>query len=234
MTAGPDDAARLPLPADLDRLLHDLRGPLNSAAIHLEIVRRSGLDEAVAKQSLETIAQELGRLARMLPAAFTVLALEPTHWSVVDLEATVREALAEPELAEVVVAPGPWPRLAGDPRLLGLAVAHLARNALEATRAAGPGRPPPRVGWDAGIGTVSLVVRDWGVGLRSTNPRVAIRLSASDKPGRAGIGLPAVDRIARLHRGRLELFRPPEGGTEVRLTLPVAQPASVRTGPGSN
>lgn len=229
MTAGLDELARS-LPADLDRLLHDLRGPLNSAAIHLEIARRAGLDEALAKQSLETIAQELGRLARMLPAAFAVLAVEPTEWAVVDLGAVVRQALAEHDLGEVVVAPGPWPSLPGDRRLLGLAVAHLARNALEATRAAGPGRPAPRVGWEAAAGTVSVVVRDWGVGLPSTNPRVAIRLSASQKPGRTGLGLPTVDRIARLHRGRLELVRPPEGGSEVRLMLPAGQPASAGSG----
>jgi signal transduction histidine kinase len=225
MAAGRHEGGRPALPADLDRLLHDLRGPLNSAAIHLEIARRAGPDEALAKQSLDTIAQELDRLARMLPAAFAVLALEPTEWAVVDLGAAVRRALAEDDLKEVAVAPGPWPSVAGDAHLLGLAAAHLARNALEATRAAGPGRPSPRVGYDTGPDTVALVVRDWGVGLRSTNPRAAIRLSASQKPGRAGVGLPAVDRIARLHRGRLELAQPPGGGTEARLTLPADQPA---------
>ena len=225
MAVGPLDAGRPALPADLDRLLHDLRGPLNSAVIHLEIARRAGADEALAKQSLDTIAQELDRLARMLPAAFAVLALEPTEWTLVDLGAAVRRALAEDDLKDVAVAPGPWPRVPGDARLLGLAAAHLARNALEATHAAGPGRPAPSVGYETGAGTVSLVVRDWGVGLGSTNPRAVIRLSASQKPGRTGIGLPAVDRIARLHRGRLELAQPPDGGTEARLTLPAGQPA---------
>jgi len=30
-----EDARRRDLPADLERLLHDLRGPLNSAVMHL-------------------------------------------------------------------------------------------------------------------------------------------------------------------------------------------------------
>jgi len=52
------------LPADLERLLHDLRGPLNSAVMHLEVVKRAGVSDPLAKQSLETIGQELVRLAR--------------------------------------------------------------------------------------------------------------------------------------------------------------------------
>ena len=62
----PEDVRRPTLPADLERLLHDLRGPLNSAVMHLEVVKRAGVDDPLAKQSLETIGQELVRLARML------------------------------------------------------------------------------------------------------------------------------------------------------------------------
>jgi hypothetical protein len=67
---------------------------------------------------------------------------------------------------------------------------------------------------------VALVVRDWGRGLRTTNPRVLIRLGASREPDRASAGLVAVERIARLHQGGLEFVAPPDGGAEVRLRLP--------------
>jgi C4-dicarboxylate-specific signal transduction histidine kinase len=97
------------------------------------------------------------------------------------------------------------------------------RNALEATREAGPGRPAPRVGYEATRpDRVALVVRDWGKGLRTTNPRALIRLAAGRAGGRKGTGLVTVERIARLQGGDLEFAAAPDGGAEVRLTLPAA------------
>jgi hypothetical protein len=64
------------LPRDLDRLLHDLRGPLNALTMHLETVRRAGADDPAGLASLEATRQEVARLAQLLPAAFAVVALE--------------------------------------------------------------------------------------------------------------------------------------------------------------
>jgi len=216
----PDDAARVSLPADLERLLHDLRGPLNSAVIHLEVVKRAGVDDPLAKQSLETLGQELARLARMLPAAFAVAALDRDESAALDLRALVERALAEHGFGGVTLTDAPWPAVRGDAALLTVAVTHLVRNAIEATEAAGRDRPRPRISAESSAQHVALVVRDWGAGLR--NPRVAIRLAGSQKPGRTGIGLVTVERVARLHGGTLALSTPPDGGVEARLTLPSA------------
>lgn len=202
------------LPEDLDRLLHDLRGPLNAMQMHVEVLKRLDVGEPAALASLETIAQEVTRLARMLPAAFQVVALELGESRDHDLRALVEAALGEHDLCGVAIAEGPWPRVHGDGRLLRLAVAHLARNAL----AAAGGRPPEvQAGGDGR--TAMLRVRDWGAGLRTTNPRALIRLGL--RPGdRPRVGLVIVERVARLHGGRLEFVSPVDGGTEVRLILP--------------
>ncbi len=222
MTAG-EDRERASLPPDLDRLLHDLRGPLNSAVMHLEVLRRLGPGDPAGRQSLDTIQQELARLALMLPAAFGILALAREEDRVVNLGALVAGVLREPDLKAATMAAGRWPDVRGDTALLRLAVAHLVRNALEATAAAGGDRPPPHVSFagpaPAGA-TVTLIVRDWGPGLRSTSAKAMLRLSASTKPGRSGAGLLTVDRVARLHGGALELAAPEGGGAEVRITLP--------------
>jgi signal transduction histidine kinase len=196
---------------DLDRILHDLRGPLNSVVMHLEILRRVLADDPDALTSVTTIQQELSRLAKMLPAAFDVLALERGDVERVNLRTLVERAIEEHRLPAVEVQDGPWPDVTGDADLLVLAIAHLLRNADAATRAAGRADAPPRVGIEADSGSVTLVVRDWGTGFRSTNPKVLIRL--------AGVGLLTVERIARLHRGRVS-FAAPGDGAEVRLTLP--------------
>ena len=197
---------------DLDRILHDLRGPLNSVAMHLELLKRALSDDPDALHSVATIQHELSRLATMLPAAFDVIALEREAVERVSLRTLVLRAIDEHRLSGVEVVDGAWPEVTGDPHLLTLAIAHLVRNAWGATRAAGRTDRPPRVGVETGdAGSVTLVVRDWGTGLKSTNPKVLIRL--------AGVGLLTVERVARLHGGRLS-FASPGDGAEVRLTLP--------------
>ena len=220
MTSPPEDVRRRDLPPDLDHLLHDLRGPLNSAVMHLEVLKRAGVTDPLAKQSLETLGQELARLAGMLPAAFAVAALDRNETTVVALRSIVEQELRRPEAAGVSVIEGDWPHVRGDAELLSIAVFHLVRNALEATESAGSGRQKPTVSVAMGDRQVMLVVRDWGPGMR--NPRRAIRLAASQKPGRTGIGLVTVERIARLHGGTLTLAAPASGGVEARLTLPAA------------
>ncbi len=209
------------LPEDIERILHDLRGPLNAATMHLEILKRLATIDPTARSSLEAVHQELGRLAAMLGAALAVVALECGERVVLDLGELVRRTLEEQGLGPATVADSPWPKLHGDRRLLALAVTELVRNALAATTAAGPGRRPPHVGFRAAAsGRTALVVRDWGRGLQATNPRAVIRLSFSPALGRPAVGLVTVERIARLHGGSLEFSRPAEGGSEVCLTLP--------------
>lgn len=211
------------LPVELERLLHDLRGPLNAMAMHVEILRRAGPGDPGAPASLATLHQELTRLSRLLPAAFEVLALERGELAAVDLRHLVERALGRAGMAGVSLADGQWPRVRADAGLVEIAVVHLVRNAVEATAAAGPGRPPPRLSAAAPLpGAVILTVRDWGSGLRSLNPRALIRLGGSDKPGRIGLGLPMAERVARLHGGRLDFRTPAGGGAEVALTLPAA------------
>jgi len=197
---------------DLDRILHDLRGPLNSMVMHVEVLKRVLADDPDALASVSAIQQELSRLTRMLPAAFDVLSLERGQVGRVSLRALVDRALVEHRLAAVQVQDGAWPEVDGDADLLVLAIAHLLRNALAATRAAGRTDPPPRVAVDtAEPGHVTLTVRDWGTGFKNSNPKGLVRL--------AGVGLLTVERVARLHGGRLS-FASPGDGAEVRLTLP--------------
>jgi hypothetical protein len=58
--------------------------------MHLEILKRAGPGEPGALASVETLRQEIGRLAVLLPAAFDIVALECGSLSAVDLEALVR------------------------------------------------------------------------------------------------------------------------------------------------
>ena len=211
------------LPEDLERLLHDLRGPLNAMAMHAEVLKRAiRADDAAATASVRTIQQETERLADMLVAAIGIVALERAGTRRVSLRAIVDTARDEVGAKDVVVHDGAWPDVVGDPGLLTVAVGHLLRNAVEATEANGRETPPPEVAVETGgAGMVALVVRDHGPGLKSTNPKVMIRLRATAKPGHRGVGLMVVERIARLHDGALA-FEAAARGARVTLRLPIA------------
>jgi len=122
--------------------------------------------------------------------------------------------------ARVTLGAGPWPRVTGDDALLVRAIGELIANAVEATPA---GVAPPEVSGTAGpAGQALLSVRDRGPGLRTTNPKLLIRLLHSTKPGHRGLGLITVERVARLHGGTLE-FETLADGARVTLRLPAAR-----------
>jgi two-component system, sporulation sensor kinase E len=220
MSGPPARPGRRPLPPDLGRLLHDLRGPLNSLTMHLEVLKRTVRDDdPVAEDSLRTVLVQLGRLSAMLPAAFDVAALELGPLQPVDLGA-VATAAQKDASGPITLADGRWPVVLGDEGLLRVALGHLVSNAVEATGAESA-RPPTVSAWTEGD-EAQLSVRDWGRGMPTTDPNLLIRLLRSTKPGHAGLGLVTVERIVRLHGGTLR-FACPGDGTQVTLTLPGAR-----------
>jgi len=207
----PEGAARK-LPAELARLLHDLRGPLNSAVMHLEVLKRTVADDPSSAESLRTVLQQLVRLSEMLPAAFTVAALEIGPLAPVSLREVVERARQQPGLETVRIVGDAWPEVRADVGLLVLALAELMRNAVEATGA--DGRAP-----EVSASGTSVTVRDFGAGLPTTNPKLLIRLLHSTKAGHRGVGLVTVERVARLHGGTLS-FEGLADGARVTLRLP--------------
>lgn len=216
--ADADDYRRAPLPPDLDRLLHDLRGPLNAAVMHLEVLKRMTGDEPVARASLGSIQQELERLTRMLSLAFSICAIEMGPPGPVSLRAAVESAIDDGARKRVVVAPGPWRDVEGDAHLLTMALRQLVLNALEVDDTS-----EVRVTVEPGDGdTVAVLVHDAGPGFKARNPASVVRLMGTTKAGHVGVGLLVAQRIARLHGGSLGLETRADGGL-VRLLLPVSR-----------
>ena len=221
MTAG-DPFPQAALPVDLDRLLHDLRGPLNAAVLHVQALKRFAGDDAAAQASLQSIQKELDRLTAMLPVAFSVCALEMGPRRRLLLRSVVESATDEAMRKRVRVEPGAWPEVDGDERLLVLAMGQLLANALEASGEDGEVRVTVEPGE---AGTVAIVIQDPGSGFKTRNPNAAVRLMASTKAGHIGIGLLVAQRIARLHGGALTIGTAPDAGGIVRFAV-AARPSA--------
>ena len=95
-------------------------------------------------------------------------------------------------------------------------------NLLENARTHTPPSTPVEVRVAQSGDAAIIEVRDHGPGLRTTNPKLLIRLLHSTKPGHRGLGLITVERVARLHGGALE-FESLADGALVTLRLPAAR-----------
>ncbi len=73
---------------------------------------------------------------------------------------------------------------------------------------------------------VVISVLDNGPGIPETHKEKLLRPferldTARSNAGGSGLGLAIADRIAKLHKGKLELINRPEGGLEARLSIPI-------------
>jgi signal transduction histidine kinase len=186
--------------------------------MHLEVLKRTVAEDPGSIDSLRTVLQQLVRLSEMLPAAFSVAALEATPAARVSLRAVAERARLQPGLEGVRLADGAWPEVLGDEGLLELAIVQLLRNGVEATAA---GAPAPEISAGRSDEGVRIAVRDWGAGLPTANPKLLLRLFHSTKAGHRGVGLVTVERVARLHGGSLG-FEALADGARVTLLLPAS------------
>ena len=101
------------IPEDLDRIRHDLRGPLNAATMHVELLKRLGGAGLPGADSVTALQFELERLGEMMTSAIGIAAVERGDLTSVDLRAVVEQALRRDELAGVEIENAAWPRVVG-------------------------------------------------------------------------------------------------------------------------
>jgi len=88
------------------------------------------------------------------------------------------------------------------------------------------GRGQVRVASQIQANNIVISIFDNGPGIPETHLQKLLRPferldKARSNVGGSGLGLAIADRIAKLHRGKLELINRPEGGLEARLSLPI-------------
>jgi two-component system, OmpR family, osmolarity sensor histidine kinase EnvZ len=208
---------------------HDLRTPLTRLRLELEM---SPLPDAAREamigdlEQIDAIVRQFLEYARPVPSS----AGEP-----LDLSALVHEAVARNRLQalpdcrlELSIEPGLSIR--GHPTELQRAIDNLVLNALRYGRS-DDGQAHLRVG-AARVGSEAVVtIADQGRGIAPDEVARMMRPfergdAARTDAGGAGLGLAIVDRIARLHLGRLELAAVSPSGLSARIHLPATVPAA--------
>jgi len=203
--------------SEIDRMSHVVQSSLQSALLNLQSLAETLGAERTSQEGelIELIRDQLIHGSRLLVAAFEVLSLEITEMTSVNLGTLVRGALEAHDIGGVIVAKWVWPDVVVDRHLLPLAVAHLARNARDATSMRR--RAPQIASAVRADGGVDLIVRDWGGQAGALKP--SRRAFSSTRPDHVAMGLLSVERIARLHGGALSI-KSSRQGTRARLSLP--------------
>ncbi|HEB97076.1 MAG TPA: PAS domain S-box protein [Sedimenticola thiotaurini] len=213
-------------------IAHDLRNPLSSVKMTLQILgRKTGVEEDEEVSELRQIALEQIRyMEEILSDMLTYSrpdALKP-EWITIDKVIDLAANLAQRRLDEYGVDlaihyhPG-LPTLYGDATKLRQVFANLISNAAQAT----DGVAHPRVRIDAmvelgHIGTsIRVDICDNGSGIPEEDQGRLFEPFFTTRAKGTGLGLAIVKRILEQHRATIEMRAGDPGGTCVVVVLPV-------------
>jgi two-component system sensor histidine kinase KdpD len=215
----------------LSSVSHDLRTPLAAITGAISALRdeATGTDLGARRELLDTVAEEAGRLERLLANLLDMTRLESgglepkREW--VPLEEIVGGALTrlEAQLAGREVrteVPADLPLAFGDPVLLEQLVLNLLENAVKHT----PAGTKIEIRAAAAGDALELEVADRGPGLApGDETRVFEKFQRGARAGAGGVGLGlAICRgIATAHGGSIHAENRPGGGASFRLLLPL-------------
>ncbi len=215
----------------LARLAHEIRNPLSSLDIHVQL-----LEEDLARTSpevreksasrLEVIHGELHRLENLVKQFLSLAGpsfLNPELVEVARLVGHVCELL-RPEAAArgikmVMVVPDVLPTLTADPGQLTQALVNLAINAIQAVER--NGRVEVCASTDKARDTLVIQVRDSGPGVPVDKQSAIFEPFFTTKAEGSGLGLWIVQQIITAHGGAVDVSNAPDGGAVFALRLPL-------------
>jgi two-component system sensor histidine kinase HydH len=213
----------------LGRLAHEIRNPLSSLAIHVQLLEEDLLETAPQAQTklagrLGVIRGELHRLDTVMKQLLRLTEPSAVELAPVDLAKVVghvRDVL-QPEAGArdiqlVISLPADLPPVAADADQLIQAILNLVINGLQAVERQG------RVEVTAQVadGGVTLAVRDTGPGVALEHLSAIFEPYFTTKSEGSGLGLWIAQQIIAAHHGTIQAANAPEGGALFTVRLPL-------------
>ena len=208
-------------------LVHELRNPLNSIDLHLQLMEEelsTGVHDAPALHSRVTrVRGEVERLDRILTDFRRYAKLPPLKLELCDLSALIHEVLdfGEPEAqrlnVEVVRDIQPNLRVRLDSAQFKQALLNLILNANQAM----PDGGTLTARAELLDGSVSVEIEDTGHGILPEAMDKVFELFFSTKEDGTGVGLSIVKKVVEGHGGKIRVKSRPGQGTTFSMVLPV-------------
>ncbi len=215
-------------------LAHELRNPLNSLALHMELLERAlaagGRGDKVIARRLEALRTESARLVDLVQHYQAMSAtVGPVGFRSSDLRGLTREAVAserpllDPLDAHVDVDPGEEPVMVDvDSARIVLLLRNLIAYAAGAMNGADERRLAVKVRRQGPRASVTVSYH----GPELADP-ARVFLPDPDQPATDGMGLPVCLQIARLHGGSLLASNQAGGDIELLLSLPLRRAGEI-------
>ena len=205
---------------------HEIGNPLNSLAIHLQLLDRT-LDEnqTDARELLDIAREEVARLDQITAQFLQALrSSKPTMMEcdvkplVVDTLKLIRAEIEEKSIDLKCVWPEHIPKINGDPTQLKQAFLNIIKNAIHATPAGGE----IKIECSYDNENVSISFKDSGHGIPKDDIGKVMAPYFTTKKEGTGLGLMVVERIMREHGGQIMIESEEGRGANFTLVLPRA------------
>jgi two-component system nitrogen regulation sensor histidine kinase NtrY len=202
------------------QVAHELKNPLTPIRFAVATLRQKVGPEL--RETIDVLDAESARLEGMAKnfAQFGKLPEGPTaDVDLADLaRETSRSTLPRSVTQEVKTEGGPF-LVRGQHDALQRALANVLLNAVDATQARGS----ISVRVTARNGSVTLAVRDDGIGIPAEQLERIWEPYVTSKTGGTGLGLAIVKQTIVSHGGRVDATSKPGEGTEIRLHIPASE-----------
>lgn len=205
---------------------HEIKNPLNSIALHLEVLKQKLTQDSAGADEIEVISREIQRLDRVVKSFLDFTRPVELKVEEFDLGRLVAELAglirldAQAQGIEVICEAAEEVVVRGDRDLLKQALLNVVVNGLQASSAGGT-LELALEGTDAGW---LVRIKDRGAGIpEDVRPQI-FQLYFSTKGGKgSGIGLAMTFQIVQLHGGTIDVVSEVGQGSEFRILMPTAR-----------
>ena len=222
---------RLLLSRLLARFAHEVRNPLSSLDIHVQLLEED-LQEATPRvrdktaSRFEIIHGELHRLENIVKHFLSLAGPSSLDLHPIEVSKVISHVcdLLRPEAAtrgiEIVMnLPDSLPSVAADSAQLTQALVNLVINAIQAVGR--DGRVEVTGGMEQREGVLTIAVRDTGPGVPADKRSAIFEPYFTTKPEGSGLGLWIVQQIITAHGGAVEVANAAGGGAVFTVHLPL-------------
>lgn len=222
----------------LNAISHDLRTPLVSIIGVLSSLQEEGigLDDAAKRNLVQVAREEADRLNHLITNLLDesrleagAITLSRQLYEVQDLIGAALEQLGSRAGTRPIKIdiPAEMPYILVDFGLIVQTLVNILENALKFS----PPDPPIEIKGRQVAGKVSIEIADHGIGIPERDlPHIFdkfYRIKRPDNVAGTGLGLSISKGIIEAHNGRIEAENRPEGGTIIRLVLPLNEQTGI-------
>jgi signal transduction histidine kinase len=219
------------LGALISGVAHQLRSPLQSLNLRLELLSNDGASEA-SERHIERLRQEIHRLDESVEALLRFMRPEDLKVSDFDLNRLLRELGARVRDERVNLEyrlDQALPPVHGDRAMLSEALSNVITNAVQAMPEGGALILTSKM---TGAG-IEVAITDTGIGIEREHLKQIFDLYYTTKPQGGGLGLSLALRAVELNRGTIVIESQVAEGTTCRINLPIGKAAAPQDAPSN-